>query len=146
MIQIRKAAAYDIEFITDTLSGSRQPGDKLLSNLEHFLICESGRVKCGCGCVRTIRDICVINWLIVTKDNRGQKLGSAILKALLNIADLSGAKVAYAPAFCEGFLKSLKFTKSEKEAVPEFTAVFGPYDCSNWFEVSLEGYFKSCSQ
>ena len=51
MMQIRKIKPEDISFVMELASKYGFSGLKLLSNIEHFLICEDANIKCGCGCL-----------------------------------------------------------------------------------------------
>lgn len=146
MIQIRKANIDDAGFILDTLSEVNETGDKILPSIDYFLICESSGEKCGFGCARVLEKQGYINWLTVKEEYRRQKLGSAIMKALLNVVDLKGVKEAYAVSSCDDFLSSLKFSRTEEKLPEEYEAFFGPPAGGNLFKVSLEGYFGTCSQ
>lgn len=146
MIKIRKATAEDAGFILDILSGNFHDNDLILSNLEGFVICEVGDEKCGCGCVKVSGEKGYVNWLVIREKDRRQKLGSAVMKALLNIADLKGAKQVYSKADCHDFLKSLKFEVVNEELPEEYYGFFSRGENCRLYKVSLEGYFGSCAQ
>lgn len=146
MLQIRKIRPDDIGFVMEFASERIGSGSKLLANIENFLICESDNVKCGCGCLVLSKDRGFIGWVIVSEDYRRQKLGGAITKALLNIADLKGIKEVYASGMCESFLKAMGFEgTNNKDAMDELKEVFGDTGDSNCYKVSLEGYFRTCT-
>ncbi|MEA4849333.1 MAG: GNAT family N-acetyltransferase [Clostridiaceae bacterium] len=146
MMQIRKIKPEDIGFVIDITSRYGFTKGKLLSNIEGFLICEDYNVKCGCGCMVPFKGKGYISWVIVSEDHRRKKLGSAITKALLNIADQQGIKEVYAAGNCEGFLTALGFGKQDINAVKDdFITAIGDTSASEYYRVSLEGYFKPCS-
>ena len=147
MLQIRKIKPEDISFVLELASEDGRPVGKLLSNIENFLICESESVKCGCGCIIPAGDKGFMSWVIVSESHRRKKLGGAITKALLNIADLKGVKEVYAANICGDFLKAMGFEKKEnKFTMDDLKEVFGDANVSECYRVSLEGYFKPCSQ
>ncbi|MHB1391788.1 MAG: GNAT family N-acetyltransferase [Clostridia bacterium] len=146
MLQIRKIKPEDIEFVLELAKESNCSIGKLLSNIEYFLICESDRVRCGCGCLVPHGNTGFISWIMVRESYRRKKLGGAITKALLNIADLKGIKEVYAVGMCGDFLKAMGFvkhvSKDEIEDIREYLGDIG----TEFYSVSLKGYFKSCSQ
>lgn len=145
MIQIRKAKAEDIRFINDILSDEYKNINVRITKEENFLVCEDGGEKCGCGFLEMNDKECYINWLAVKKEYRRHKLGSAIVKALLNIADLKGAEKAYMLSPCEEFSKSLRFERDNVILPQYYSTIFGQAAINCLYKVSLEGYFGTCA-
>mgnify|MGYP000979463580 CR=1 FL=1 len=146
MIQIRKIKPEDTGFVIDIILRYGLNKGKLLSNIESFLICEDDNVKCGCGCMVPFKGKGYVNWIIVNEDHRRKKLGSAITKALLNIADQQGIEEVYAAGNCGSFLTALGFDKQDSDAVRnDFITAIGDTGASEYYKVSLDGYFKPCS-
>jgi N-acetylglutamate synthase-like GNAT family acetyltransferase len=146
MLQIRKIKPEDIDFVLELAKELGCPEGKLLAHIENFLICESDRIKCGCGCLVPLGSTGLISWVMIRESHRGQKLGGAIIKALLNIADLRGIKEVYAAGICGEFLTAMGFVKFEsKDGMEHMGEILGDVgmEC---YKVSLEGYFKTCSQ
>lgn len=147
MLQVRRIKPEDINFVMELTTENGISGGKLLSNIESFLICENDNVKCGCGCLVTYDCECFLNWVAVSTGYRGNGLGSAITKALLNIADRKGVEEVYAAGICEDFLKVMGFEETScKAAIDGATEVLGVTEALKFYKVSLKGYFKSCSQ
>lgn len=146
MIHVRKADNGDLEFIQELVSRENRSGSEIEANLECFLICESGTERCGAGCARVSGDKGFINWVTVKIEYRRQKLGSAIMKALLNIMDLRGVKEAYVLSVSEEFLLNLEFYRTEEELSQDYEKFFGAPAKGNLYKVSLDGYFRTCSQ
>lgn len=147
MLQIRRTKPEDIGFIMEIASKNGCPAEKLLSHIEGFLVCEVDGVKCGCGCIILKENKGFMSWVIVSDGHRRKKLGSAIVKALLNIADLKGVKEVYAANVCGEFLEAMGFYKEDgKKGIEDMEDVFGSINISEYYRVSLEGYFKPCSQ
>lgn len=147
MFQIRKIKPEDIDFVIDITSKNEFSGEKLLSNIESFLICENNGEKCGCGCMILHNGKGYISWVAVEEPHRRQKFGDAIIRALLNIADLKGIEEVYAVDICGKFLESMGFEKQSGGSVSdEIKKVIGLKDDPDYFKVFLKGYFKSCPQ
>jgi len=147
MLQIRKIKRSDIDFVIEITSENRFPGDKLLSSIENFLICESDGEKCGCGCIALFGGKGYISWVVIKERYRRQRFGDAIVRALLNIADLRGVEEVYAVGICEDFLKSMGFERQENSsAVDDIKKMIGDSGDSEYYRVSLKNYFKPCSQ
>lgn len=147
MLQIRKIKPEDIGFVMKIISEYECIRGKLLLNLESFLICENDNVKCGCGCLVEKKDKGYMSWVVVSKDHRRKQLGSAITKALLNIADLNGVDEVYAVGICGDFLEAVSFEKQSNGTVMnDIKEVLGDINASEYYRVFLKGYFKPCSQ
>ncbi|MDD4504001.1 MAG: hypothetical protein PHS15_04135 [Clostridiaceae bacterium] len=147
MFQIRKIRPEDIDFVMKVTSENGYPMGKLLSNIENFLICENDNVKCGCGCIILLDGKGYISWLTVIKGYRRQKLGDAIARALLNIADLKGIEEVYGAGICGDFLEAMGFEKQKDTAVMnDIKEIIGETTASEYYRVFLKGYFKPCSQ
>ena len=87
-----------------------------------------------------------INCVIIAEEHRRKKLGSAITKALLNIADMQGIEEVYASGICGIFLKAMGFEKYNGSAVKDdFKKAVGDTGESEYYRVFLKDYFKPCS-
>lgn len=147
MFQIRKIKPADIEFVMKITSENGYPRGKLLSNIENFLICENDNVKCGCGCITLMYGKGYISWLTVTEGHRRQRLGDAIARALLNIADLKDIEEVYAVGICGDFLEAMGFEKQcDTAVIKDIQKIIGETAASEYYRVYLKGYFKPCSQ
>ncbi|MGI6584352.1 MAG: GNAT family N-acetyltransferase [Gracilibacteraceae bacterium] len=147
MIQIRKIKPEDIGFVIDITSKYGFTGNKILSNIEHFLICEDNYNKCGCGCLVPYEGKGFINCIIVAEEHRRKKLGSAITKALLNIADMQGIEEVYASGICETFLQAMGFEKyTGIDVADDFKKAVGDTGESEFYRVFLKDYFNPCSE
>lgn len=146
MIQVRKVKPEDIGFIIDITSKYGLPDNKYLSNIDHFLICEDQNTKCGCGCLIPHDGKGYINCVIVDEEHRRKKFGDAIVRALLNIADLQGIGYVYASGICEDFLYAMGFEKYNSTDIEDSVKkVIGDSGHLDYYRVSLKGYFKPCS-
>jgi N-acetylglutamate synthase-like GNAT family acetyltransferase len=153
MLQIRKVKPEDVQFVWEMAEKGNWSREQLSVNLDGFLICESDGVKCGCGCLINNEGIGILNWVEVIEGYRGRRLGTAIVKALLNIADRNMITDVYTaiPSAtpgegCARFLASLEFRPVDGMAERDkIQAVLGE-GCGECYHVSLEGYFKPCSE
>jgi N-acetylglutamate synthase-like GNAT family acetyltransferase len=147
MFQIRRIKPEDIDFVIKLIEECGISQGKLLSNIEGFLICENNNTRCGCGCLTAKGGEGFIYWIAVNEGSRGNGLGAAITKALLNIADHNGLEEVYAPGKCPDFLKALGFKKADCEApVDRARVVLGVSEDCEYYMVPIKGYFKPCSQ
>lgn len=153
MLQIRKIKPEDLEFIFELAEKSGWQREKLSANLEGFLVCELDGVKCGCGCLIKNEGIGILDWIKVIEGFRGRRLGEAIVKALLNVADRSMIKDVYAVipeeasgTSCEKFLSALGFRAVEAAAEGGKIMKMLGETGRKCYHVSLEGYFKPCSE
>lgn len=147
MFQIRRIKPEDIGFVMQLTTENGIDRGKLLANIENFLICEDNNIKCGCGCLVTYVSKGFLNWVAVSEGHRGNGFGSAITKALLNIAEHKGVEEVYAPGICTDFLKVLGFEESScKPDVDRAMEVLGDTGTYLFYKVSLKDYFKTCSQ
>ncbi len=147
MFQIRRIKPEDIDFVLKLIGECGISQGKLLSNIEGFLICEDNNTRCGCGCLAAKGGEGFINWIAVSEGSRRNGLGTAITKALLNIADHNGVEEVYAPGICPDFLKALGFRETGCEAPADRArAVLGASEACGYYMVPIEGYFKPCSQ
>ena len=145
MLQIRRIKPEDIQFVIELAEENNCFKGKLLSNIENFLICESEGLKCGCGCLVPSGAFGYMSWVMVKESHRRQKLGGAITKALLNIADNMDIKEVYAAGICGEFLSALGFLKcNDCKATADIKKVLD-LDHKDCYNVKLEGYFKPCS-
>ena len=78
--------------------------------------------------------------------HRRKKLGGAITKALLNIADLHGIEEVFAAGICKDFLQAMGFEKYNGAGLEAgFKDVIGDIGTSEYYRVFLKDYFKPCS-
>ncbi len=146
MFQIRKVKPEDIGFIMELTREAGIHEGRLLENIESFLVCENEKALRGCGCVIIQGNRGYMNWVAISREARREKLGSAVVKALLNIAERKGVEKVYALGICPGFLGALGFEETscctEADLARE---ALGASSVSSIYEVSLEGYFKPCT-
>lgn len=146
MFQIRKVKPEDIGFIIELAKVTGIYEGRLLENIESFLVCENDKALRGCGCLIIKGNRGYMNWVAISGEARREKLGSAVVKALLNIAEHKGVEKVYAPGICPGFLHSLGFEETSCCMEADLARdALGASDVNSIYEVSLEGYFKPCT-
>lgn len=152
MIRVRRLVPADLEALQQLLKNAGIPMDKAMSLLMDFMICESDERIIGFGCLKAEDDIGYLDWIYIDEAHRRGKMGSTIVKALLNAADLKGVKDIYTAlccdtaSGCDGFLRSLRF-RPHSPAGPalaeRFAEIFGSR-LDAFYHVPLLDYFKSC--
>lgn len=147
MFQIRKVKPEDVGFIMELTKENGIYEGRLLENIEGFIVCEDDKILRGCGCLVTHGNSGYMNWIAVSREARREKLGSAIVKALLNIAEHKGVVKVFAPGICPGFLCAMGFAETDcVQEADQAREALGSSGAKNIFEVSLAGYFKPCTQ
>ncbi len=155
MIQIRKANIEDKESIKHILCEAGKSEEYILDKLLDFSVCQDGSDILGCACGIIKDEAVYISFITVRKAYRKQKIGSSIVKAILNTADLSGVKRAYMLCDPENFAKYLRFERLECKENNElirkqFNDIYHSSDVSSsgsqlsLYWANLEGYFKPC--
>lgn len=149
MIQVRKVQPKDIELLYQHAAELCFDKDIMMDKLESImLIISSGRI-CGFACGMVYEDVCLLNRVNIIKEYRRDHLGTALVKTILNNAELNGAKTAYLAGICDEFASSLRFEKvvegDKAEQIDKlFQDNFGDNYQHNFYEASLIDYFKPC--
>lgn len=149
MIQVRKIKPGDIELLYQNSEELCFDTNTMLSKLDSMMLVINGNKVCGIGCGILAEDKCLLNWINIAKDNRRDRLGTALVKTILNNAELSGSKIAYLSGTCDQFAASLNFSKVE--TIEEQEEIEGFYRDNYadsympaFYKASLEDYFKPC--
>ncbi len=150
MIEIRKVQPKDLEYLYNNAETLFFDKTYMIDKLENMMLISIGNIICGIGCSILFEDICLINWVYISNNYRRDSMGSALVKAILNTAELSGAKTAYLSGSCDQFADNLKFDKmNEKDELQEierlYSNYFGESFEHSFYKVSLVDYFKPCS-
>ncbi len=146
MIRIRRLLPMDLTALEQILRKADLPLNKAIGLLPDFMVCESDGVIVGIACLKAEAEKGYLNWVYVDEESRRRKLGSALVKALLNSAELEGVRTVYTAGDCSAFLASVRFEPltSPSPAVSDAFAVIFGQETSLLFSVSLVDYFKSC--
>ncbi|MGB7604390.1 MAG: hypothetical protein WBL93_02825 [Lutisporaceae bacterium] len=150
MIEIRRLQPKDLEYLYNNAETLSFDKTCMLDKLEHMMLISIGNIICGIGCSMLFENKCLINWVYIANDYRRDCMGTALVKAILNSAELNGAKTAYMSGSCEQFASNLKFNRVEEN--DEFQKIeklynnfFGERFEHNFYKVGLVDYFKPCS-
>ncbi len=143
MIIVRKIRLNDVQELVKFLIRNDLAKD-IQRDIDYY-ICRLDGSLCGCGMMIKKDDYCIINNVIVDKEKRKQKLGSAIVKTMLNSAELSGAKTALCMGDVAGFSEYLNFKKVKVEELPENIklSIKSLHNDGHIYAVSLIDYFES---
>ncbi len=143
MIYVRKAQEDDISGLVKFLIKNDIPiEDKF--NGEEYYVCNNDSIVCGFGVMTRFDDYCVIKNVFVDTVYRKNKLGSAIVKTMLNSAELNGAKTAVCVGSNAGFLNYLKFKHLNLSELPDNirNIIIDDHNNKCIYAVSLIDYFK----
>ncbi len=149
MINIRKLTPEDVERVLGLFEASAANTKGVLANLKDFMLCESGSEILGCGCGIVKDNEVFVNCVLVKEASRRDKIGSAIVKAILNQAELNGAKKAYMLTSVPQLAEYLKFDRMSegtvyKEKQQFFIEAYNGNLSGAIYFANLEGYFKPC--
>lgn len=149
MIQVRKVQPSDVELLLQNLEKLSLDKAVMLEKLDNMMIVINGSEICGIGCGIVVEDICLLNWIFILEEHRRDRLGTALVKTILNNAELNGAKTAYLSGECDNFASFLKFDKVEDAAgIKRLNELYESIYCDNYehnfYKVSLINYFKPC--
>lgn len=150
MIEIRRVLPKDLEYLYNNAEALCFDKAYMLDKLEHMMLILVGNVICGIGCGVIFENKCLLNWVYIANDYRRDCMGTALVKAILNNAELNGAKTAYLSGSCEQFASNLKFSRVEEndelqEIERLYNNFFGESFEHSFYKVSLIDYFKPCS-
>lgn len=145
MITVRKAIIDDIDNIINFLS-SLGFSDKDIYKDKDFFVYYENNLLLGCGTAYSKKEYCIIDNIIVDVNYRRNKIGTALVKTILNYYEIKGAKIAFALNGCYEFWKSLGFENLKRDKLPELIKDEKYFNESNnvLYYVNLEGYFKYC--
>jgi N-acetylglutamate synthase-like GNAT family acetyltransferase len=149
MIEFRRVRPDDIDLLLQSAKELNFDKTIMLEKLDSMMVVMNGDRLCGIGCGINIEDKCLLNWIYISKENRREQLGTALVKTLLNNAELSGATFAYLSGSCKEFADFLKFEEvqaiNEKKDLKElYRNIYGISFEENFYKAELAGYFKPC--
>lgn len=147
MIFVRKAQLSDIQELVKFLIKNGLI-EEIHNNEGDYYVCKNDDIIYGCGMMVRNDDYCIIKNVIVNKGNRREKLGSAIVKTMLNSAELSGASTAICIGDNKAFSEYLNFKLLELDELPDDIKSFikDIDKKEHVYITSLIDYFKSSCQ
>ncbi|MBK5652828.1 MAG: GNAT family N-acetyltransferase [Rhizobium sp.] len=118
----------------------------LLSDIQNFCVCIIDEKPIGFGCAVLEEKECFINWLYIKEDYRRDGMGTAVVKFLLNRAEISGAQNAFLITDCMQFAVKNGFTKLDNTSMAEnkYIQNYGYPISGCIYHVFLHNYFKTC--
>ncbi|MCK9216754.1 MAG: GNAT family N-acetyltransferase [Firmicutes bacterium] len=147
MIIIKKVEMNDIQNLVKFLI-KHDLAESINNGTDEYYICKNDDMLCGYGVMERHNDFCMIKDVFVSKENRRDKLGSSIVKTMLNSAELSGAITALCKGNNEEFSFALNFKPIKAENLPDHIKSFIIEKAKNEkiYFTSLVDYFKNaCS-
>lgn len=144
MIIVRKVKMCEIQELVRFII-KHGLADDLKSSEDEYYIFKNNNIICGYGMMERHKDFCIIKNVFVNEENRGTKYGSAIVKTMLNSAELGGAATAICLSQNENFSLSLNFKPLNVKEVPNHIKPFiiDKAKLRNVYSVSLIDYFKN---
>jgi len=143
LIRVRKAVAEDIDNIVKLLSSIGFKNEDIYIHKDYFVYYDN-EVLLGCGMAFAAEEFCIIDNVFVDEKNRRNKIGTAIVKTILNYYERNGAKTAISYGECDAFCKSLGFDIHTVMDLPDYVKNALKRDIKHIYAVNLEGYFKGC--
>ncbi|NLM43162.1 MAG: GNAT family N-acetyltransferase [Clostridiales bacterium] len=145
MVSVRKAITDDIDNIINFLSSMGYSNQEIYKDKDYFVYYENNSLL-GCGTAYSIKEYCIIDDIFVDVDHRRNKIGTALVKTILNFYEVKGVKIAFVSDSCREFWESLGFTVYMWDKLPDLIKDITDLNRStnSLFYVNLEGYFKDC--
>lgn len=149
MIQVRRVQPQDLEYIFSNAESLGYKQDFMYDFLENMMVVIDNSKITGIGFYINKENKCILNWIYIMKDYRRDRLGTMLVKTMLNIAEQQGALQAYISGEYEDFAEFLGFEKiqdaGEIDAINQLYKDF--YKANRYetiYKVSLIDYFKPC--
>lgn len=94
MVFVRKAQLKDVEeLIKFNLNYGFTKKDIFNSDGDYY-VCINNDIICGCGTLVINEDFCIIKNIIVMEEYKRKKIGTMIVKTMLNAAEIKGIETA----------------------------------------------------
>jgi N-acetylglutamate synthase-like GNAT family acetyltransferase len=149
MIQTRRFQPQDIDCIISSSEKLSFDNSVMADKLEHMMLVSENAEICGIGFYMNYEDCCLLNWVFIKEEKRRGRLGTMLVKTMLNTAEKQGAKKAYMVCESQGFAEFLGFNRADAEKLDEICRLYQEvYGCEasadKLYVVSLLDYFKPC--
>jgi N-acetylglutamate synthase-like GNAT family acetyltransferase len=150
VIQARKLQPNDLDYIFLHANSLGFDQKLMTSKLENMMVIVDNNEISGIGFYINYESKCILNWVFIKDGHRRNRLGTMLVKTMLNIAEQQGAVQAYMTGSCIEFAEYLGFQKvidgeQISEAVALYHELYKINHSDNIFKVSLVDYFKPCS-
>lgn len=144
MVFVRKAQLKDVEeLIKFNLNYGFTKKDIFNSDGDYY-VCINNDIICGCGTLVINEDFCIIKNIIVMEEYKRKKIGTMIVKTMLNAAEIKGSTIAICVGKCKGFSEYLGFKPVTVDNLPNNVKNYlaSKNFKENVYCVSLVNYFK----
>jgi N-acetylglutamate synthase-like GNAT family acetyltransferase len=150
MIQVRKLQPQDLDYIFKNSESLGFDQKSMISKLENMMIVIDNNEICGIGFFNNFENKCILNCIYVKESHRRSRLGTMLVKTMLNLAEQQGALQAYIYGDCEAFSEFLGFQAvedaNEIDSIKTiYREVYNTNTSEIIYKVSLFDYFKPCS-
>lgn len=146
MIFVRKAKLEDIEALIKLNLDHGFTKEDIFNSDGDYYVSINNDIICGSGSLFINDDFCIVKNVIVMEEYRREKIGTMLVKTMLNSAEIKGSIIAICTGKCKGFSKYLGFKPITIDNLP--VHVINYLMSKNIKEdinyVSLVDYFK-CS-
>lgn len=149
MIQVRKLQPKDLQELDINAQALGFQQDVMHNKLDEMLVAINNSKICGIGVGTLVDNQCLLNWIHIMEQYRRDRLGTLLIKSILNIYEQKGALRAYAFTECKEFAESLGFMEvKDQDEIQRIHALysnsFASTQSGKLFQVSLIDYFKPC--
>lgn len=117
MIIVRKIRLEDAQGLVKFMIKNNIVAD--IEDETEYYICKVDDSLYGFGMMVKKEDFCIIKNVVVDEEKRREKLGSSIIKTMLNSAELGGAKTAICLGDVPSFSQYLNFKKENIMDLPK---------------------------
>ncbi|OGO78061.1 MAG: hypothetical protein A2Y23_13150 [Clostridiales bacterium GWB2_37_7] len=150
MIQVRRLQPVDLDYIFQNAESLGFHQNTMINKLENIMLVIEDNNICGIGLYINYEDKCILNRIYIKEDQRRKRLGTILVKTILNTVEHQGALQAYMHGSCDEFAEYLGFQKlSDSNQIIDtkmlYQEIFNDNISDNIFKVSLIDYFKPCS-
>lgn len=146
MIFVRKAQLKDVEGLVKLNLNNGFTKEDIYNNDGDYYVSINNDIICGSGSIFINDDFCVVKNVIVMKEYRREKIGTMIVKTMLNSAEIKGSAIAICIGKCKGFSEYLGFKPIMVDNLPVHVInyMMNKNIKEDIYYVSLVDYFK-CS-
>ena len=149
MVQVRRVQPKDLDYIYNNSESLGYNQEAMSNKLESMMLVVDNNIICGIGFYMNIEDKCILNWIHIEKEHRRNRLGTMLIKTMLNISEQQGTRYAYISCDCDVFAEFLGFQKiidaEEKNSINKIVHdLYQSKASDNIYKVSLADYFKPC--
>lgn len=149
MIFVRKAQLKDVEGLVKLNLDYGFTKEEIFNNNGDYYVSINNDILCGSGSLVINDDFCIVKNIIVMEEYRREKIGTMLVKTMLNAAEIKGATIAICIGKCKGFSEYLGFKPNIIDNLPIHVKNYlvSKDILEDIYFVSLIDYFKcSCKK